>query len=117
MKFDGSSKEKRRPLSLKCPCSKSKKTAIKGKKTYILSYENPCTPSPCGRMYRTNINDNYRLYTIYKFSMGVGYTKLRNTVSLKVEVTLTAITQQIIILIADKFNKKSHLLSIKSLIT
>ena len=48
--------------------------------------------------------------------MGVGYTKLKNTISLKVEVILIAITQQIVILIADKLNKKSHLLSIKSLI-
>jgi len=48
--------------------------------------------------------------------MGIGYTKLRNTVSLKVEVILAAITQQIVILIADKLDKKSQLLSIKSLI-
>jgi hypothetical protein len=140
MKFDGSSKEKGRPLRLKWLCPKSKKTVIKGKKTYILSCENPCTTSFCGRIHHTNVNDNYRLNTIIprgsdkwyhlykirtiiertnfmvKFPMGVGYTKLRNTISLKVEVILAAITQQIVILIADKLNKKSHLLSIKSLI-
>ena len=140
MKFDGTSKEKGRSLRLKWLCPKSKKTAIKGKTTYILSCEKPCTTSPCGRMHHTNVNDNYRLNTVVprgsdnwiqlyktrtiiertnfmvKFPMGLGYTKLKNTVSLKVEVILAAITQQIVILIADKLDKKSHLLSIKSLI-
>ena len=51
-----------------------------------------------------------------KFPMGLGYTKLINTVSIKVELILAAITQQIVILIADKLDKKSHLLSIKSLV-
>jgi len=51
-----------------------------------------------------------------KFPMGPGYIKLINTVFLKVEVILAAITQQIVILIADKLDKRSHLLSIKSLI-
>jgi len=91
-------------------------------------------------MHHVNVDDNYRLNTVIprdsdrwnqlcklrtiiertnfmvKFPVGLGYTKLRNTVSLKVEVILAAITQQIVILIADKLNKKSHLLSIKSLI-
>jgi hypothetical protein len=91
-------------------------------------------------MHHTTVNDNYRLNTIIprgsdkwihlykirtiiertnfmvKFPMCLGYTKLRNTASLKVEVILAAITQQIVILIADKLNKRSHLLSIKSLI-
>ncbi|WP_298839809.1 DDE transposase [Clostridium sp.] len=140
MKFDGSSKEKGRPLRLKWRCPKSKKTAVKGKTTYILSCENSCTTSPCGRMHHTTVNDNYRLNTIiprgsdkwirlYKirtiiertnfmvrFPMYPGYTKLRNTVSLKVEVILAAITQQIVILIADKLDKQTHLLSVKSLI-
>jgi ssDNA-binding Zn-finger/Zn-ribbon topoisomerase 1 len=140
MKFDGSSKEKGRPLRLKWLCPKSKKTTVKGKITYILSCENPCTTSPCGRMHHTTVNDNYRLNTIIprgsdkwihlykirtiiertnfmvKFPMCLGYTKLRNTASLKVEVILAAITQQIVILITDKLNKRSHLLSIKSLI-
>ena len=112
---------------------------IKGKRTYILSCDDPCTPSSCGRIYHTNVGDNYRLNTVIprgsdrwiklykqrtiiertnfmvKFPMGLGYTKLRNTISLKVEVILATITQQIVILIADKLNKKAHLLSIKSL--
>ncbi|MBU3114863.1 DDE transposase [Clostridium lacusfryxellense] len=140
MIFDGTSKEKGRSLRLKWLCPKSKKKTIKGKTTYILSCESPCTTSSCGRMHHTNVNDNYRLNTVIprgsdkwielykkrtiiertnfmvKFPMGVGYTKLRNTISLKVEVILAAITQQIVILIADKLNKKSHFLSIKSLI-
>jgi len=140
MKFDGASKESGRALRLKWLCPKSKKKTIKGKTTYILSCKEPCTPSACGRMHHVNVDDNYRLNTVIprdsdrwnqlyklrtiiertnfmvKFPMGLGYTKLRNTVSLKVEVILAAITQQIVILIADKLNKKSHLLSIKSLI-
>ena len=140
MKFDGSSKEKGRSLRLKWICPKSKKKRIKGKTTYILSCEKPCTTSSCGRMHHTNVDDNYRLNTIIprgsdkwiklykkrtiiertnfmvKFPMGLGYTKLINTVSIKVEVILAAITQQIVILIADKLDKKFHLLSIKSLI-
>ena len=140
MKFDGLSKEKGRPLRLKWLCPKSKKKAVKGKITYILSCENPCTTSPCGRMHHTYVDSDYRLNTVIprgsdkwnqlyktrtiiertnfmvKFPMCLGYTKLRKTVSLKVEVILAAITQQIVILIADKLDKKSHLLSIKSLI-
>ena len=140
MKFDGASKENGRALRLKWLCPKSKKETIKGKTTYTLSCKEPCTPSACGRMHHVNVDDNYRLNTVIprdsnrwnklyklrtiiertnfmvKFPMGLGYTKLRNTISLKVEVILAAITQQIVILIADKLNKKSHLLSIKSLI-
>ena len=91
-------------------------------------------------MHHTNVDDDYRLNTIIprgsnkwiklykkrtiiertnfmvKFPMDLGYTKLINTISIKVEVILAAITQQIVILIADKLDKKFHLLSIKSLI-
>jgi len=140
MKPDGSSKEKGRPLRLKWLCPKSKKKVVNSKTTYILSCENPCTLSSCGRMHHTYVSDDYRMNTIIprgsdkwnilyklrtiiertnfmvKYPMGLGYTKLRNTVSLKVEVILAAITQQIVILIADKLDKKFHLLSIKSLI-
>ncbi|MDP4177239.1 MAG: DDE transposase, partial [Bacillota bacterium] len=56
-------------------------------------------------------NNLYKLITIIertnfmvKFPMCLGYTKLRNTTSLKVEVILAAITQQIVILIADKLD-------------
>jgi uncharacterized membrane protein len=140
MKFDGSSKEKGRPLRLKWLCPKSKRKTIKGIRTLILSCDDPCTTASCGRIHHTNVGDNYRLNTVIprgsdkwtklykqrtiiertnfmvKFPMGLGYTKLRNTISIKVEVILAAITQQIVILIADKLDKKTHLLSIKSLI-
>jgi len=140
MKFDGPSKEKGRPTRLKWLCPKSQKKTILGKTKYILSCENPCTPSSCGRIHHTTVDDDYRLNTVVprysdkwnqlykqrtiiertnymvKFPMNLGYTKLNNTVSLKVEVILAAITQQIVMIIADKLNKKSHLLSIKHLV-
>lgn len=140
MKFDGPCKEKGRPLRLKWLCPKSKRVWTNGKFKYQLSCENPCTTSSCGRMHHTYVDHDYRLNTVIprgserwiqlfkqrtiiertnfmvKFPMGLSYTKLRNTSSLKVEVMLAAITQQIVILIADKLNKESHLLSVKSLI-
>lgn len=140
MKFDGYSKEKGRSLRLKWLCPKSKRVWTNGKLKYRISCENPCTTSSCGRIHHTYVGDDYRLNTVIprgserwiqlfklrtiiertnfmvKFPMGLGYTKLRNTSSLKVEVMLAAITQQIVILIADKLDKRSHLLSVKSLI-
>lgn len=120
MKFDGSSKEKGRPLRLKWLCPQSKRVWSNGKLKYQLYCENPCTTSSCGRIYHTNVDDDYRLNTVIprgseqwiqlfkqrtiiertnfmvKFPMVLGYTKLRNTSSLKVEVIFAAITQQIV---------------------
>ena len=91
-------------------------------------------------MHHINVGDNYRLNTVIprnsdkwakyykirtiiertnfmvKFPMGINYTKLYNSASLKSEVILAGITQQIILLIAQKLNEFSHPLSIKSLI-
>lgn len=140
MKFDGPCKEINRPLRIKWLCPKSKRKSINGKLAYVLSCDDPCTSSPCGRMHHVNVGDDYRLNTVIprnsdkwikyykirtiiertnfmvKFPMGINYTKLQNTASLKSEVILAGITQQIILLIAHKLNEFSHPLSIKSLI-
>ena len=48
-------------MRIKWICSKSKKNKINGKTNYNLTCENPCTPSPCGRIYHPSINKDYRL--------------------------------------------------------
>ena len=61
MKFDGITREKGRSMRVKWLCPKSKKTIVNGKTKYILTCTNPCTSSPCGRIYHPTINKDYRL--------------------------------------------------------
>lgn len=48
-------------MRVKWLCPKSKKVRANGKTKYILSCDNPCTPSSCGRIYHPTINKEYRL--------------------------------------------------------
>ena len=141
MKFDGITREKGRPDRIKWLCPLSKKAKIKGKTQYILSCPNPCTDSKCGRIHHTYISYNYRLNTaiprdtekwtkLYKKrtviertnasikdSMCLGSLKLRNTESLKAEVLLACITQQIALIIASNmYDEIEHPTSIKFLV-
>lgn len=140
MKFDGITKEKNRPDRLKWLCPKSKKIQVNGKTKYILSCDNPCTDSPCGKIYQVAIDNDYRVNTavprgseewmqfyklrtiiertnfMVKYPMTLKYTKLNNTTSLKSEIIISGIVQQIAVLIANALNKTSHILSIKSLV-
>ena len=140
MKFDGITREKNRADRIKWLCPKSKKTRINGKTTYVLSCDNPCTKSPCGRVCQIPINNNFRMNTavprnsdlwntlykirtiiertnfMIKFPMALNYTKLNNTTSLKSELVISAITQQITLLISNSLKQTKHLLSIKKLV-
>lgn len=140
MKFDGITREKGRSDRIKWLCPKSKKTRINGKTQYILTCENPCTTSTCGKIYQVPIDNNIRMHTVVprnsdewntlykkrtiiertnfmlKYPLALQYTKLNNTESLKSEVILSAITQLIVVLIASDMNNTKNILSIKKII-
>jgi hypothetical protein len=140
MKFDGVTREKGRSMRVKWLCPKSKKVRINGKTKYILSCENPCTSSPCGRIYHPTINKDFRLNcpiprntekwnnlykirtitertnNIIKHPLGLSTLKINKTDSLKAELLLAGITQLITVIISYKINNKDNILSIKSLV-
>lgn len=140
MKFDGITREKGRADRIKWLCPKSKKVRINKKTTYILSCTEPCTTSPCGRICQIPIDNDYRMNTavprnsvlwntlykirtiiertnfMIKYPMALNYTKLNNTTSLKSELVISAITQQIVLLISNSMKQTKHLLSIKKLV-
>ena len=140
MKFDGITREKGRSDRIKWLCPKSKKTRINGKTQYILTCDNPCTTSKCGKIYQVPIDNNIRMHTVIprnssewnnlyktrtiiertnfmmKYPLALQYTKLNNTESLKSEVILSAITQLIVVLIASNINDTQNILSIKKVI-
>lgn len=140
MKFDGITREKGRSDRIKWLCPKSKKVRVNGKTQYILTCNNPCTASPCGKIYQVPIDNDIRMNTavprnssdwnklyktrtiiertnfMIKYPMSLSYTKLNNTNSLKSELILSAITQQIVVLIAKAINQTNNILSIKKLI-
>ena len=51
-----------------------------------------------------------------KYPIAINYTKLINATSLKSELVLSAITQQIFLLISNSMKQTKHLLSIKKLV-
>lgn len=53
-------------------------------------------------------------YFIIKYLITLNYTKLNNTASLKSELVISAITQQIALLISNSIKQTKHLLSIKN---
>jgi len=139
MKFDGVSREKHR-VRLKWVCPKSKRVKINGKlyrKTFCSS---PCTNSYCGRIHHVYLDNDYRynsiiprnskqweeLYNIrtiiertifiFKYPLGLSYNKINNTKSLKAEILLAGITQLLVLILADKLDKKTNILSIRDLI-
>ncbi|MEA3424529.1 MAG: hypothetical protein U9Q80_12135 [Bacillota bacterium] len=63
MVFDGYTREKGRADRIKYICPKVKKTVENNKHTYILSCDNPCIASKCGRIKNLTIHHNYRFNT------------------------------------------------------
>lgn len=140
MKFEGITREKGRSMRVKWSCPKSKKIRVNGKTKYILTCENPCTSSPCGRIYHPSINNHYRLncpvprnseewsnlYKIrpvtertnnmLKHPLGLSTLKINKSDSIKAELYLAGITQLISLLISYKISRKNNIFSIKSLI-
>ena len=141
MVYDGITREKGRADRIKYLCPKSKKTKINGKTQYILSCENPCTPSKCGRIKNLTINHNYRfntsiprdslkwqklyrLRTICERSISqikdfiqIKTSKVRNTISLKSDVLLACISQLIAFILIYKTGNSEKPLAIKTLIS
>lgn len=139
MKFDGITREKGRSMRIKWLCPKSKKVKCNGKTQYILSCENPCTSSPCGRVYHPTINKDFRLNcpiprdseewsklykirtitertnNIIKNPLGLSTLKINKTNTLKSELLLAGITQLITVIISYKMNKQDKILSIRSI--
>ncbi len=141
MVYDGMCREKGRADRMKYLCPKSKKTKINGKTEYVLSCENPCTPSKCGRTKNLTIHHNYRfnasmprdsikwqklykLRTICERSIcqiknfvQIKASKVRNTVSLKSDILLACISQLIAFILIFKTGHSDKPLAIKALIT
>jgi len=141
MKYDGIIREKGRADRVKYLCPKSKKVNIKGKTSYLLSCENPCTSSKCGRIKNLTIHHNYRFNSsmprddikwikLYKLRtvcersihqlksfVQINSSKIRNTISLKSDIILAGISQIIAFMILYFTNNQKTPLAIKSLIT
>jgi len=140
MTYDGICKEKGRADRIKYLCPKSKKTTINGKTEYILSCENPCTSSKCGRTKNLTIHHNYRFNTsmprdsikwqkLYKLRticersisqiknfVQIKTSKVRNTVSLKSDILLACISQLVAFILIYKTGNSDKPLAIKTLI-
>jgi len=140
MKFDGITREKGRATRIKWLCPKSKKVILNGKTQYILSCDEPCTASPCGKVYQVAVDNDYRMNAVVprnsdlwiklykirtiiertnfmiKYPMSLNYTKLHNTTSLKSELYISGITQQIVLLISKSLNDTKKPLSVKKLV-
>ena len=140
MVYDGICREKGRADRIKYLCPKSKKTTLNGKTKYILSCENPCTPSKCGRTKNLTIHHNYRFNTsmprdsikwqkLYKIRticersiyqiknfVQIKTSKVRNTVSLKSDILLACISQLIAFILIFKTGNSDKPLAIKTLI-
>lgn len=140
MVFDGITREDGRADRIKYLCPKSKKVFINGKTQYVLSCENPCTSSKCGRIKQLTIHHNYRFNTsmprdslkwqkLYKLRticersiaqiknfIQIKTSKVRNTVSLKSDVLLACISQLIAFILIFKTGNSDKPLAIKNLI-
>ncbi|OLS02011.1 transposase [Tissierella creatinophila] len=140
MNYDGITREKGRSDRIKYLCPKVQKLTIKGRCQYILSCEDPCTPSKCGRIKQITIHHNYRfntamprdslkwkklyrLRTICERSISqlknfiqIKTSKVRNTVSLKSDILFACISQLISFILIFKAGKSENPLAIKSLI-
>ncbi len=140
MIYDGITREKGRVDRIKYICPKAKKINVKGKLSYILNCENPCTNSKCGRIKQITIHHNYRfncsitrdslkwqklykLRTICERSIcqiknfiQLKSSRVRNTISLKSDILLACISQLIAFILIFKTKNYDNPLAIKSLI-
>lgn len=140
MVYDGITREKGRADRVKYICPKTKKTKINGITTYVLSCQNPCTQSKCGRIKQLTIHHNYRfnssiprdslkwqklyrLRTICERSISqiknfiqIKTSKVRNTISLKADVLLACISQLVAFILMVKTENHKNPLAIKSLV-
>ncbi len=140
MVYDGIIREKGRADRIKYLCPKSHKTKNSdGKTIYVLSCDNPCSPSKCGRIKNLTIHHNYRFNTsmprdsvkwqkLYKLRticersiyqikdfIQIKTSKVRNAVSLKSDILLACISQLIAFILIFKTGNSDKPLAIKSL--
>jgi hypothetical protein len=129
---NGSANEKHRSLRLKFLCPKSRYLkGPSGKRTWICSCDNPCTPSKYGRCVYVYQDMNLRLYpgisrddpkfnALYKCRAAVERSissfkgtlclegrKTSNVLSSKADLFLAGITQLICVLLAGRLNDHS----------
>lgn len=139
MKREGSKTHLRCGLpSMKFVCPKMKWVWDKESKTKhrVTSCENPCTESPCGRMFyiypEKNLraypgteewNDTYKIRSTvekginhFKFSYYVADRRTQNKKTLHADLLLAGITQLITVAVADKIHKYQYIRSLKPLI-
>ena len=141
MVFDGYTREKGRADRIKYICPKVKKTVIDHKTAYVLSCDNPCTTSKCGRIKNLTIHHNYRFNTsiprddlkwqkLYRLRtvcersiaqlksfVQINSSKVRNSISLKSDIILAGISQLIAFVLLYKTKNHATPLAIKSLIS
>lgn len=141
MKREGSRSHLRcgRP-SMKFVCPKMKWVTEDGKAKRRTSCEDPCTDSPCGRMFyvypekdlRTfpgtvrgtqEWDDIYKVRTAveraichFKDSFLISDRKTRNAQTLHADLLLAGITQLVTVILADKINRRQYIRSLKPLI-
>lgn len=139
MVYDGITREKGRADRIKYICPKAQKTKINNKTTYILTCDNPCSQSKCGRIKQLTIHHNYRYNTSFprdsekwkqifklrtrversisqiKNFIQINSLKVRNTESLKSDITLACISQLVAFILLYRTQKdNSSPLAIKS---
>ena len=141
MKHEGSKSHLRcKKPTFKFVCPKMKWITVDGKPRRRTSCENPCTDSPCGRMFYVYPEKGLRTFpgTIrgtdewdetykvrgtveksinhFKGSFCIAGRKSRNALTAKADLYLAGITQLITVLLADSIHKREYLRSLKPLI-
>ena len=123
-----------------CPKMKWEYDKTTGKSKRICHCENPCTESPCGRMFYIYPEKNLRAYpgTVrgtaewdstykirvnveksinhFKDSFCVAGRKTQNEKTLHADLLLAGITQLITVMVADKLHRHQYVRSLKPLI-
>lgn len=136
MNPDGCTREAGRSDRFKWICPKTKNINHK----WVTSCQNPCNGKPCGRMTYTSPSQNQRMYPgiirgseewvseykirvvvekniqYFKEPMACGNLKTRDNRTIKADLLLAGIIQQITVLIADKINQHQYLRSLRPLI-
>ena len=123
-----------------CPKMKWEYDKITGKSKRVCHCENPCTQSPCGRMFYIYPEKNLRAYpgtlrgtaewdstykirvnveksiNHFKDSFCVAGRKTQNEKTLHADLLLAGITQLITVMVADKLHRHQYIRSLKPLI-
>lgn len=137
MKPTGWAREKGRSDRFKWVCPQSHRVGT----NLITKCENPCNGKPCGRIFYTSPSQNQRMYpgvirgseewiadyrirtvveqTIqyFKEPMCCGNPKTRDNLTIKSDLLLAGIAQQITVILADKINQRKYFRSLKPLIS